>query len=183
MSFAGRGENVTDETRDGGMVISYERVGKFLAVAFRGKAAKPAWHYTFRSTEARQQYIAAFWESLAKCQDYKAQRQEQRKADAAKMREQIRVGTILSGSWGYDQTNAEIWQVTAVQGAFAWVRPLACETVPGSEGYMSEMIKPIPGKFCGDAVKKLIGACGLSFDHFTLSPCSADSHHYSSHYA
>jgi hypothetical protein len=50
-------------------------------------------------------------------------------------------------SWGYDQTNVNYFQVTRVSAKGVWVREIGCESVPGTQGFMCQDVKPSPGKF------------------------------------
>lgn len=179
-----RGENIKEDSREGGTVITYQMGEKLLAAAWHGKAAKCSWHYCFRTESQRQAAIDGFWQGIEARAKFKQNRATQQRSDREKLRQSLEVGTILSGSWGYDQTNAEVYQVVDKRGAFVWIRPVCCETVPGSEGFMSQSIRPIPGKFCGEAIKRLIGPHGVKLHECChLSPCSVTASHYSSWYA
>jgi len=61
-----------------------------------------------------------------------------------------KIGDILHGSWGYDQTNCEYWQVVEVKPASVRIKPLRKRKVAGSEGFMCEMLLPIPNEFVED---------------------------------
>lgn len=158
--------------------------GECYGKAWRGKAGKPYAYYRFSSPEKREAWIAREKQAEDGRDEYRKQREASKQTQLAEMLIKIQVGTILTGSWGYDQTNPEIWQVTERRGHAIWLRPLACESVPGSAGFMSEMIKPIPGKFCGEAVKRMITANGVKINECcTITPDRAESAHYSSCYA
>lgn len=158
--------------------------GKCYGKAWRGKAGKPYAHYIFTSEEKRENWIAREKQGEDATIEYRKQQDQANEKRLNEMLQQIQVGTILTGSWGYDQTNPEIWEVVERRGHAVWLRPLACETVPGSEGFMSEMIKPVPGKYCGEAVRKMITANGVKIHECcTITPDTADRAHYSSHYA
>jgi len=58
-----------------------------------------------------------------------------------------KVGDILHHSWGYDQTNCDFYQVVEVKTASVVLRKIAAETVPGSEGFMSESVMPVKDTF------------------------------------
>jgi hypothetical protein len=61
------------------LVCRYNGNNTFNAFVFDGSAGKPSWHYTFKTEERRESYIA---EHLAKQQrkvEYKAERKEQNK--------------------------------------------------------------------------------------------------------
>jgi len=69
----------------------------------------------------------------------------------------VKVGDIFYNSWGYDQTNIDWYQVTALtkSGKSVKVRPIAGKIK--ETGFMSGVSTPIKGKFKGPAVTKRLG--------------------------
>jgi len=69
----------------------------------------------------------------------------------------VKVGDIFYNSWGYDQTNIDWYQVTALTktGKSVKVRPIAGKIK--ETGFMSGESTPKKGKFTGPAVTKRIG--------------------------
>jgi hypothetical protein len=59
----------------------------------------------------------------------------------------IEVGNIFVNSWGYDQTNVSAWQVIAVTPKTVTVQRIALEVVPGSDGFMSNRVRPVKDSF------------------------------------
>jgi hypothetical protein len=122
--------------------------GKPVALAWRGKAQKPAWHYSFRSAEQRDKYIATWLENQraakASRDAYRAKRQGQHT---------LRVGQVLTCSWGYDQTNVDWYQVTRVMGKMVEIREISAKLV-GEGGGPSEGVVPHVGAFKGEAMRK-----------------------------
>lgn len=58
------------------------------------------------------------------------------------------VGDILCNSWGYDQTNVEWFEVVALAGkSMVVLREIGAAVVPGSEGFMSGRVVPVPGAY------------------------------------
>lgn len=88
-----------------------DRAGKFYLMAFRGTAGKPCAHYSFKSAEQRAGYMKRMAESAQLSADYKAKQKAKAKAGR-----KLEVGHILYTSWGYDQTNTDFYQVTALKG-------------------------------------------------------------------
>ena len=107
----------------------------------------------------------------------------------------LKVGTILHGSWGYDQTNPEFFEVVERPSPhYAVVRRLEAESVRGEEGFMSDRVVPIPGKWHkwdGKPVRKRIKVGDwrgnptphLTFKHFSAYPVETDREYYRSWYA
>lgn len=110
------------------------------------KAQKPFVNAYFRTVESREEYVAKQVESLKAHQARKAQYKAER-AGTPEQVEAVKVGAIFHYSWGYDQTNAQFYEITAKTGRKVTLRELAQESVPGSAGFMSEQVKPRPGVY------------------------------------
>lgn len=128
------------------------------AMAFIGNARKPSWRYYFASTKQREERIARAIADAKLIQ----QRKAERKAENAAYRSQpctLKVGDILYSSWGYDQTNIDFYQVTALIGEqMVELRQIAAEMLPHEPGYsdMSGKVIAKPGVFKGEAFKKRV---------------------------
>ena len=85
---------------------------RFVAMAFRGSAGKPEFHYSFRSAEQRECKIVEFFARIASHQEYRAKC----RTEAAAAQYDVKVGDIFVASWGYDQTNIDYYQCTALIG-------------------------------------------------------------------
>lgn len=56
----------------------------------------------------------------------------------------FKIGDILHHSWGYDQTNADFYQVLRVTDKSVWIAQL--ETTETCDGMLCGKAQPIPGK-------------------------------------
>lgn len=158
--------------------------GRLSAKGFIDTAGKPSFYYCFKDAAQRERHIIKFFASAQAHRDAKAARQARKKAFVPT----LTVGQLMSGSWGYDQTNAELWEVTRLIGkSTAELRRVKCRTVPGSEGFMSERIVPVKGEYCERTESviariqegnrcRIHGSC-------CVSPCGETEAHYSSWYA
>jgi hypothetical protein len=61
------------------VVYCYQSGNLLAALAFVGTAGKPAWHYTFRTAERMEKYIAEFIESQRRTHQYKAEQKKKNK--------------------------------------------------------------------------------------------------------
>ena len=59
----------------------------------------------------------------------------------------VKIGDIFQMSWGYDQTNVNHFQVTRTSDSGVWVREIGCASVPGTQGFMCENVKPVKDQF------------------------------------
>jgi hypothetical protein len=120
-----------------------------VAIGWRGKANKPAFHYSFRSEERRSQYIAEWLENQrAYSERKKASRAERSKPHTLKL------GQILYSSWGYDQTNIDYYEVTKIVGArTVEIRQVELVAV-GEQGGPQERVAPAVGSYKSEAMIK-----------------------------
>ena len=130
-------------------VFAYEKAGKFYAIAFHGKATKPDWHYSFRSEEQRASLIAEFISIRKSHAEYMTKRKTEKEKPHT-----LKVGDILSSTWGYDQTNIDYYQVTRVPGPMSVeITQIAADSGP-EVGFMTAYCKAAPGKFIGKPMIK-----------------------------
>jgi hypothetical protein len=59
----------------------------------------------------------------------------------------VKIGQIFSMSWGYDQTNVNYFQVVSVTAKGVYVREIGACSVPGTQGFMCEEVKPAKDRF------------------------------------
>ena len=78
---------------------------------------------------------------------YKEQVKQIRQEAKKRFQNPYKVGDILHHSWGYDQTNCDFYQVVEVKPASVVLKKIKAETVPGSEGLMSESLLPVKDAF------------------------------------
>lgn len=128
---------------------TYEADGNFYAVVFAGKSQKPLWHYHFSSPKDRQRYLDETIQKRKTHFDQKQQVRDERKA----WEHGIQVGDLFYSSWGYDQTNVDFYQATAVSGKAIVLREVENKVISHSSG--SEKVVAVPNKFIGDAMKKI----------------------------
>lgn len=104
-------------------------------MGFSGKRTSPDFNYSFSTIQRRDVYIA---EWLHNQSDY-ADRKQKAASDRKAFKTSLKVGDVLYGSWGYDQTNCEFWRVTEVTNNRITVGKLYNRSVsdqrvvPGSE--------------------------------------------------
>ena len=90
----------------------YESAGGIYAMGFGGKRSKPDFHSRFGSEQSRADYVGNYIKGQEEAAEYKAAQAAKRRA----FEHTLKVGDILYSSWGYDQTNIDFYQVTAVVG-------------------------------------------------------------------
>lgn len=128
--------------------------GRYCGVAFQAKSNKPLWHWCYKKKEPLWVQINKSIESRKLSLKYK-QEQRDKRLNAVP---DVKVGDIFYRSWGYDQTNINFYQVTAVKGKSAILREVGKRVV--KEDSSAEYVVAAPGKFKGAPMKKLVQGDG-----------------------
>lgn len=150
--------------------------------AWRKKSQKPFACHWFRSVEQRNQWIEYQIDATTKRREAQQRHAEQRKADAAAMRDQIEVGTLLAYSFGCSMTLVEFFQVVEKRGAMVTIRQIESEATGPEDRGGSQRVRPAPDRFIGPPKLKRITAYGVSIDNGSARPTTADATHYVNHY-
>lgn len=131
--------------------LAVYQYGDNCAVAFRPKAQKPDFRYRFPNAEKRDEYVAKW----LKLQQEHADRVQKRRDERKSFQHTLKVGDILYSSWGYDQTNIDFYQVTAVKGKHVEVTPISGNAV--ESGWSYGRTTPIKDSFKGEPSRYLVG--------------------------
>lgn len=166
-------EGSDEITREGVEAVVYTKCTDGLtAIGYRGKAGKPSFNYGFRSVEQLERYLDEFFASQAANQERAQARRDERKNLT---NETLPVGTILCSSWGYDQTNVDFYEVTALVGKVTvTIQKIAASQVAGTEGFMSCQVAPDASCKIG----KPFNARVSSVDSVTFSEYQGGYRHY-----
>lgn len=113
-------------------------------IAFRGKAIRPAMHYTFRKPEHRADYIERFTRDAKASAEHRAQERQPHT---------LKPGDILYTSWGYEQTNVEFYEVRAVRGAVVDLQQLAEDVTDNGALSMQGNKTARAGEYVGGLIK------------------------------
>ena len=133
----------------------YEVAGKPYALAFIGRAQKPAWHYSFRSIESRENEIRKTFEGRQARQKMMADIKTKRQAASRG----LKTGDVLVSTWGYDQTNVDFYEVTKLIGkTMVEVRGIASK-VTEVTAWAQGRVVPVPGEFISK-VKRYVAKDG-----------------------
>lgn len=141
-------------TRDGVDAIVYwytTQHGKLAGIAYHGKANTSDWHFTFRSEADRLKRSDAHLDAIAGHAKAMTERAEKRRA----YRHTLQIGDIPKASWGYDQTNIDYYQVTAVVGPQT-VELREIGSISRETGWLQGDCVPSPGHFIGNPMRKRV---------------------------
>ena len=140
------------DERFGFEVYGNSMAGKSYAICFRGKAIKPAWHYSFKSEDAMRKQIEDTLRNEMDSADRKAKRKAEYRAACAS--HDVKPGDIFRASWGYDQTNIDYFQIISVSGQMATICAIGCEAE--ETGFMQGESVPALDCFIGEPFQKKI---------------------------
>lgn len=133
-------------TKEGTEIYVFEMAGKLYAKGFHGSAGKASFYTVYRTAEERERDVRAHIDGWQKTAKYKGEIAADRKG----FRHTFKVGEILAGSFGYEQTNVIFAEVIATTAATVTVREIGHE-VEGGMGPMSANVVARPGEFIGEA--------------------------------
>lgn len=158
--FRGQAIKVTAKTGEAVAWMWNGINGRFCAVVFLGKSAKPykGSSFWFPKAERRNQFIAQGFECAAAA----AARREADKKDRAAKRatpHALTVGAVLTSSWGYEQTNIDYYEVTKLVGStMVEIRPIAKQSEETLS--MQGVCVPCPGQYVGAAKRVRVSDYG-----------------------
>jgi hypothetical protein len=136
--------NSQEMKSDHGVVYVYENSrGLPAAIAYKGKAYKPVWHYSFRDPEQMMVKIDAFFAAAKAWEESKAKRRKER----LEYQHTLQVGDVLYSSWGYDQTNINFYQVTRLVGKKMVELMEIAGHSGGEDSFMSAETEPVKDSF------------------------------------
>jgi len=134
-----------------GVLYTNENDEKPIAIGFSGKRSRPDFNYIFRSASQLTEYVNKWIHGLK-------QRQLRKEADRAErraFRHTLKVGDILSASWGYEQTNIEFYQVTRIVGKrMIEIRELAQDKY--EDGFLQGTTSPVPDRFISSPQRVMV---------------------------
>lgn len=148
-------------TRSTAVVWIYENAnGQPAAIAFDGRKHKPVWRYRFTSFDRRRESIERYFAACEKREATKAERKARGRG--------LQVGDVLNTCWGYEQTNREWFEVTALIGStMVELRQIAAEV----EYTAWEQGKTVPmvGQYIGSPMRKVAREGRVNIDSVRLA--------------
>ena len=125
---------------------------------------KIEFNYRFGTAQRMFDHCVEFLAGIARAEEYKAERKAKRAAEKVEAVANVKEGDIFVASWGWEQTNVDAYQVVEKKGATVTLREIGLESVEGSEGFMSDRVRPAKDIFIGEAFKKRIAGKHINVD-------------------
>ena len=131
---------------DVNVVFAVEKHSKtYTLIAFGGKRSKPDIYASYSTLERLVTKLNMHCEGL---------RERHKMYDDIRIKRnapnELKQGMILSGSWGYEQTNQEFCEVLEVKGQRVVIQELEQTIVATGTSSMSGHAVPVPGKYKGN---------------------------------
>lgn len=137
--------NVHKETlQNGGVVVAM----------FVGKALKPKYYYCFNCEMDAVRFIKIRGEYEVNNINDRINRKEAEKDLKKNYKTSLKVGDIMHGSWGYDMTINEFYQITEIKNKTVTLREIGVERK--ASGYYYEDVKPEANCFVGEPIKRIL---------------------------
>lgn len=138
---------VSDRHSDAVAYIYADSLGRPCAMGFSGRRSKPDFRFRYSSPERREAAIREFFANRQAQQARRVQRTANRK---------LQVGHILYGTWGYEQTNVDFYQVTALIGeTMVELREIEGNTTQET-GWMTGKAVPRADAFTGEPLRRKV---------------------------
>jgi hypothetical protein len=164
---------VTHKFSDAVAYVYTNKAGRPCAMIFYGAQAKPVANFHYRSEADRERSVRTYFENRQAAQQRVAERRGERKAFV----HAVQLGDIYRTCWGYDQTNVEFFEVTALVGKkMVELREIA--TVTRGDGQGSERCVPQSGAYLaprhesddrGVPIRRLIQEHGIKIDEVRIA--------------
>jgi hypothetical protein len=133
-----------------------EGAGRPAAIGWQGKGDKPLFHNTYLSVSDREKRVQSWIDGRKR----ELQEKSQKSMDRKNYTHSLVLGDILSGSWGYDQTNVDFYEVVAVPTAKSVrVRKVQSKIVR-EDGHGSVYVVPDKGNYDGPPALKIVSLQG-----------------------
>lgn len=103
---------VKDEPKYG--IEIYADYDRLSAIGYLGKAFRPAFNYRFQTREHLDRYIEKTYQNWMADRVYRENRKLEKQNAIHNFHTALKEGDILAGSWGWEQTNWDIYRVVRV---------------------------------------------------------------------
>lgn len=117
-------------------------------------------HYSFRRNDISasimqmNMFVDKFIAEKTKAAEAKEQKKAALQAARKEVKHSFEVGQIFYKSWGYEQTNVNFYQITAIKGKTVILREVAQNRT--ETGWLTGTCSAIKNEFIGEEIKKVI---------------------------
>lgn len=127
--------------------------GKPIVAMFVGKALKPKYYYSYQNEMDAARSIKSYVEYELKNINDRIERREAEKELKKNYKTSLKVGDIMHGSWGYDMTINEFYQITEIKNKTITLREVGRQRKAAG---MYEDVRPKANCFIGEPIKRIL---------------------------
>lgn len=127
--------------------------GGVIVAMFIGKALKPKHYYCFNCEMDAARFIKIRSEYELNNINDRINRRAAEKELKKNYKTSLKVGDIMHGSWGYDMTINEFYQITEIKNRTVILRELGMERKAAG---MYESVRPETNCFVGEPIKRIL---------------------------
>jgi len=138
----------------------------FIFKVCRGKNLITRVTRYFRDGQKREEFFKSYISEFNEREEAKKQRKANEKLLKEKLKEALAIGTILTCSWGYEQTNVDFYIVTSLNKnkTKIEIQEIGQDQIEGSGGFDSCYVLPNPEKRIGEVLIKGISRDRIKID-------------------
>lgn len=127
---------------------------KPVVAMFVGKALKPKYYYRFQNEMDAARFIKTRVEYELNNINDRIDRKAAERDLKKNYKSSLKVGDIMHGSWGYDMTINEFYQVVEIKNKTVTLREVGVERK--AAGYYYEDVRPEANCFIGEPIKRIL---------------------------
>lgn len=128
--------------------------GKVIIAMFVGKALKPKYYYSFKNEMDAARFLKIHVEYELNNINDRIDRKAKEKELKKNYKTSLKVGDIMHGSWGYDMTINEFYQIVEIKNRTVILREIGMERK--AAGYDYEDVRPSANSFIGEPIKRIL---------------------------
>lgn len=128
--------------------------GRVIIAMFIGKALKPKYYYSFKNEMDAARFVKEYSEYELNNINARIDRKAEEKELKKNYKTSLKAGDILHGSWGYDMTINEFYQIIEIKNRTVILREIGMERKAAGYGY--EDIRPSANSFIGEPIKRIL---------------------------
>lgn len=131
--------------------------GGVIVAMFVGKALKPKYYYCFKNEMDAARFIKNRSEYEVNNINDRIDRKAKEKELKKNYKTSLKPGDIMHGSWGYDMTINEFYQIVEIKNRTVILREIGMERKAAGYGY--EDVRPSANSFIGEPIKRILQVC------------------------
>ena len=127
------------------------------------------WAYRFKDTARMMEYIQEEFTRIKGILDYKSKYKEEQKVLKAKLKEQVRVGDAFKCSWGFEQTQVDLYLVVGKPSPSKVLLQQVGYTSVESTSWCSENVVINEEHLIGEPFLKTLNGDSIKFSSFQFA--------------